>query len=76
MVAIRAGVLLSSKYMEVEFDLERTSDDDVERCCYLTTQTTTWTEEIIIEGGLETEESEMFTDSFNGFQFQMGDWLA
>jgi hypothetical protein len=51
--------------MEVDFDLELTSDDNVEHHCYPTTQTTTWTEEIIIEGGLETEESEMFTDSFN-----------
>jgi hypothetical protein len=58
--------------MEVEFDLERTSDDDVEHRCYPTTQTTTWTEEIIIEGGLETEESEMFTDSFNGFSIPDG----
>ena len=75
LVAIRAGVLLSPDYMEVDFNLERMSDNYVEHCCY-STQTTTWTEEIIMEGGLETEESEAFTDSFNGFQFQMGDWLA
>ncbi len=57
LVAIRAGVLLSPDYMEVDFDLERTSDDNVEH--------TTWTEEIIMEGGLETHESETFKDSFN-----------
>ncbi len=72
MVAVRAGVLLSPDCMEVDFDLERTSDDDVEDCCYPTTQTTTWTEEIIMEGGLETEESEMFTDSFNGLSVPDG----
>jgi hypothetical protein len=42
--------------MEVDFDLERTSDDDVEHCCYPTMQTATWTEKIIMEGGRETEE--------------------
>ncbi len=66
LVAIRTGVLSSPNYMEVEFDFERTSDDDVEHCCYLATQRTTWTEETTMEGGLETEESETFTDSFNG----------
>ncbi len=64
-VAVRAGVLLSPNYMEADFNLERTSDNDVEHCCYPTMQTTTWTEEIIMEGGLEMEESETFTDSFN-----------
>ncbi len=64
-VAVRAGVLLSLDYMEVDFNLERMSDNDVEHCCYPTMQTTTWTEETIMEGGLETEESELFTDSFN-----------
>ncbi len=72
LVAIRAGVLLSPDYMEVDFDLERTSDNDVEHCCYPTTQTTMWTEEIIMEGGLETEESETFTDSFNGLSVPDG----
>jgi hypothetical protein len=76
LVAVRAGVLLSPNYMEVEFNLERTSDSYVECRCYPTMQRTMWTEEIIMEGGLEIEESEAFTDSFNGFQFQMGDWLA
>jgi hypothetical protein len=52
--------------MEVDFDLERTSDNNVEHCSHPTTQTTTWTEEIILKGGLETEKSETFTDSFNG----------
>jgi hypothetical protein len=66
LVAVRAGVLLSPNYMEVDFNLERTPDDNVEHHCYPTTQTTTWTEEIIMEGGLEMEESEMFKDSFNG----------
>jgi hypothetical protein len=65
LVAVRAGVFSSPDYMKVELDLERTSDNNVERCCYPTTQTTTWTEEIIMEGGLEAEESETFTDSFN-----------
>ncbi len=71
-VAIRAGVPLSPNYMEVDFDLERTSDSNVEHCCYPTTQTTTWTEEIIMEGGLEMEESETFTDSFNGLSVPDG----
>ncbi len=58
--------------MEVKFNLERTSDNNVECCCYPTTQTTTWTEEIIMEGGLEMEESETFTDSFNGLSVPDG----
>jgi hypothetical protein len=58
--------------MEVDFDLERTSDDEVEHCCYPRMQTTTWTEEIIMDGGLETEESETFTDSFNGLSVPDG----
>ncbi len=65
LVAIRAGVLLSPNYMEVNFDLDIMSDGDVEHRCYPTTQMTTWTEETIMEGGLETEESETFIDSFN-----------
>ncbi len=72
MVAVRAGVFLSLDYMEVDFDLEKTSDNDVEHCCYPTTQTTMWTEEIIMEGGLEMGESETFTDSFKGLSVPDG----
>ncbi len=72
MVAIRARVFLSPDYVKVDFDLEWTSDDDVEHHCYPTTQTTMWTEEIMMEWGLETEESETFTDSFNGLSVPDG----
>ncbi len=58
--------------MEVDFNLERMSDDDVEHHCYPTTQLRTWTEEIIMEGGLEMEESKTFTDSFNGLSVPDG----
>ncbi len=72
LVAIRAGVLLSPNYMEVDFDLEKRSDDDVEHRCYPTMQTMTWTEEIIMEGGLETEEIETFIESFTGLSVPDG----
>ncbi len=62
LVAVRAGVLLSPDYMEVDFDLERTSDGDIEHRCYPTMQMMTWSEEIVMEGGLEMEESETCTD--------------
>jgi hypothetical protein len=75
-VAIRAGVLLSPDYMEVDFDLERTPDNDVEHRCYPTMQTMMWTEAIIMEGGLETEESKSFQIHSTDFQSQMGDWSS
>jgi hypothetical protein len=37
---------------------------------------TTRTEEMIMEGGFEMEESETFTDSFNELSVPDGDWSS